>query len=329
MKKVSQSSTATASPGENPAKGGRRLALTLLLVATIAHPCGHAALAAAPWTPAVETNTARLIGQGLPAEDLTDLTQAMVAAGFVEGDIIRIQHQLATARQQDLPLSPLTAKIREGLAKHAGPPSIEQALTRVADRYRQAGQLAASLPGDQEEVVMWQDLLATANAAGLSFADLTELLRLIQQRPNQVGQAEERRLVTASLLAARDMARLTISGPDILAMVELALINQFSAGEIEEFSRIVAGQVQGQSPASLIASFRDALERGSSVAESLRLLAGETTEATASRQGGTSSPSPSSGDDAHGKGQGNGNGSGSGNGQGGGGGGGNGGGKGR
>lgn len=325
MKKISQS----MSPRENSAKGGRRLALALLLVATIAHPCGHAALAAVSWSSAVETNTARLIGQGLPAEDLTDLTQAMVAAGFVEGDIIRIQHQLATAQQHKLPLPPLTAKIREGLAKHAGPSSIEQALTRVANRYRQAGQLAASIPGDQEEVVMWQDLLATANAAGLSFADLTELLRLMQQRPNQAGQTEERRLVTVSLMAARDLARLTVAGPDILAMVELASVNQFSAGEIEEFSRIIAGQMQGQSPANLISRFHAALDQGKSVAECLRQLAEGTTDGTASRQGGPSSPSPSSEEGAHGKGRGNSNGSGNSSGQGGGGNGGNGGGKGR
>ncbi len=328
MKKISQPSTTTVLPGENPAGGGRRLALVLLLVATIAAPCAHAAVTAVPWTAAVETNNARLIGQGLPAEDLTDLTQAMVAAGLIEEDIIRLQQQLASALQHDLPLSPLTDKIREGLAKHAAPASIEQALIRVANRYRQAGQLASSLPGDQENVVMWQDLLATANAAGLSFTDLADLLRLIKQRPNRPGKTEERRLVTASLMAARDMARLTITGDDILAMVDLAVTNQFSAGEIEEFSLIIAGQMQHQSPASLISQCRAALAQENSVAQCLRMLAGGATDGTASRQGGPSSPSTSSEDDGNGKGRGNGNGSGQGGG-GGKGGGGNGGGKGR
>lgn len=335
MKKISQSKWATWRPlvpyqhhGRHVAAALRWLQWQLLLLSAgiITISASPAIVAAASWPTVVEQNTARLIGEGLPVEDLTGITQAMVAAGFAEQVVVRIQEQLYSARQENLPLSPLTDKIREGLAKHASPQSIELALQRVTNRYRQAGQLVAQLPGKKHDILLWHDLLATANAAGLSFTDLAEILRQVQLRQSRADQANDPQLVTASLRAARDMARLTIDRQEIVAIIGLALTKEFKAHEIEELNRIIASQARQETLASLIPRCRASIEQGDSAAASLRLIAVGKTGSDGYQQDTKRTSSGSSEGNAQGNkgrgdgsGSGNGGGSGGGNGQGGGG----------
>ena len=87
----------------------------------------------------------QLVALGVDRGELAELIRGSRAAGFTEGELRRVLRLVVRARLAGLPHVALLDKLREGLAKGAGPEAIERALERRAQLLRQAKSLTDTL----------------------------------------------------------------------------------------------------------------------------------------------------------------------------------------
>lgn len=85
------------------------------------------------------------VALGVPESELSMLVASCREQGYITAEIQRIVGLIAKAKLAGLPHEDLLAKFREGLAKRAGPESVDEAVSRKALTLRRSKDLVDSL----------------------------------------------------------------------------------------------------------------------------------------------------------------------------------------
>ena len=227
-------------------------------------------LSAAPndsWPPAVQSNTERLVQEGLPASDLASITQAMVQARFTERETIRLQNTILQTYRQGLPITPVNQKILEGIAKDAPAGAIILAAERVMTRYQHSLRLAAQLTEERKLANQWGTLIATGNAAGLPFDDMETIIEGVQSRSRTENNSGL--LITETLTTARDMARQSVPPESVTQIITLALKQGFNGQEMRQLNSTFASRSRQNSLETVTRNCLADLQKSSSPTQAL------------------------------------------------------------
>jgi len=242
------------------------LIISILVVIWLPGIC----LSAAPndsWSPELQSNTARLVQEGLPASDLESITQAMVQARFTEREMIRLQNTILQTYRQGLPIAPVNQKILEGIAKNASPGVIILAAERVMTRYQHSLRLAAQLTEEKKLVNQWGTLIATGNAAGLPFEDMETIIEGAHLRSR--ADTNTSLLITETLTTARDMARQSVPPESVTQIITLALEQGFNDQEMRQLNSTFASRSRQNSLETVTRNCLADLQKSSSPTETL------------------------------------------------------------
>jgi len=220
------------------------------------------------WSPAVQSNTARLVQEGLPASELESITQAMIQARFTEREMIRLQNTILQTYRQGLPIAPVNQKILEGIAKDAPAGAIILAAERVMTRYQNSLRLAAQLTEEKKLANQWATLIATGNAAGLPFEDMETIIEGVHLRSradNNTGL-----LITETLTTARDMARQSVPPESVTQIITLALEQGFNDQEMRQLNSTFASRSRQNSLETVTRNCLADLQKSSSPTQALQ-----------------------------------------------------------
>lgn len=167
-----------------------------------------------------------LIERYVPEKDVQRLVSGMVDRGTDAGTIQSVLTTMRQAVDEGLPFHPLMEKAFEGLAKGVDPPRIQDAVLRVAERYRTAYRYVNS-KWSSDATHRLGEPVAEAIAVGLNIEQIDATLTTVIAVPSS-SPKDERTIDRALkvLKTARNLAALGISP----SLVEQVLVNSLRDG---------------------------------------------------------------------------------------------------
>jgi hypothetical protein len=211
---------------------------------------------------AVQDRTREMIRAGVAAADAVQLVQGLHAHRMPEEHMLRALSIVQEAQRDGLPARPVINKALEGMAKQVPPERILQAMEGVSGRYAFSFRLARTLAQRSEHADRWGTLLAEGLAAGLSQDSAAALMALLQEKSGQMKAEDLNELATASLMLARDMARLGVSPATASQVATAALSKGFSVQDIASMHQSLMAQSQTHSPQTLAQGYAAAMLQG-------------------------------------------------------------------
>jgi len=177
----------------------------------------------------------KLVENRISSGDVTMLTGQLMNAGSDQGTVLKIYALMQSAIDQELPVDPILNKAFEGLAKQISPPQSEAALEKVLSRYGHAyRQTESAIPVPKADRAKLGNLAAESMAAGLSSESLQEILNTLKSESSGRKGAGMNELAHATLMSARDMARLGTPSQSISGVLTRALQSGATANDMRQ-----------------------------------------------------------------------------------------------
>ena len=120
-------------------------------------------------------------------DDTSAMLQAMQRYRFTKENTLRVRRMLKDAQQQELPTTPITDKVSEGIAKKIDEDTIVRAAVRVLERYQNAYRRASTLTTDKQLARQLGRTLAGAYTAGLKDEDCARIMTRLRTRTRKNG----------------------------------------------------------------------------------------------------------------------------------------------
>ncbi|UCG08867.1 MAG: hypothetical protein JSV83_09540 [Desulfobacterales bacterium] len=181
----------------------------------------------------VVESTRQLIQSDINRTRAIDVTRAMLQNRFKAQQILKAHKVMMSAYQQGVPLEPIISKAFEGMSKQVQPENIVRAMERVQARYASAYRQARRLTDQKTHLNQMGHIIAAGMSAGMNEKSIEMIVHELQQRSREMKTDQRIALALETFKTARDMARLGVSSPQTVSVVNTALQHQFSAPQMQ------------------------------------------------------------------------------------------------
>jgi hypothetical protein len=210
----------------------------------------------------IRASVRAMINMGIDGDDTLKMTRLMLNNRFREEHILRAHQIVMTARQQDLPLEPVTSKVNEGIAKQVSAEKIVQAMERVRSRFNSAYDQARIMTQDRSRVRDIGNTIAACMTAGMNEEDIERIMNRLQQRSRNMERSEALELGREIFITARDLSRLGLTSQETSDLLVLALKNQYTAREMVTMRNTFMKQSGTSSPAQVANNYTHSFRSG-------------------------------------------------------------------
>lgn len=200
---------------------------------------------------------------GVGFQDAVTFTRRLKDNRFTPADIAKSQEIVITARKSGLPAKPLMDKAYEGISKNVPAGKIIHAMERVRTRYAFAHLQVRNLFGTETGGERTREIIADGLAAGLKPDDVKDIATRIRDRSKETTQDTEG-MSEQTFKAVREMTRLGVQSESARRVVNQALRQKYSAGDMDAMRRAFIRHSKTIAPSALAERFHDAINHGMS-----------------------------------------------------------------
>lgn len=222
-------------------------------------------------TEQVRVSTRQMIRSGINGDDALKMTRLMLQNRFRQEHTLRAHQIIIDAHKEGLPVEPIMSKAYEGMAKQVKDKNIVQAMEKVQSRYSFAYKQANELTPNKAQIRLIGNNIAEGLAAGVNNHDVGRIRDRLQQREQQMTNAQAGDLALETFRFAKDIARLGVSSSLAADLACQALQHHYSFEKMKSMRKSFRTQSRNSSPTTLAERYLDAIRGGRSV-DSLRSL---------------------------------------------------------
>jgi hypothetical protein len=213
-------------------------------------------------TQELKANTREMIRSGINSDDAIKMTKLMLENRFRHQLILEAQHIIMNAQREGLPVGPIMNKAQEGMTKRVQHKSIVQAMERVRSRYAFAYQQAKTITQSRTQMHQIGNTIALGLAAGMNQEDVGRIMERLQHRAQEMTRADAEELARGTFTATRTMARLGVSSEATTELVCQALLNRYTAREMEAMRNSFMTRSRNENPTNLAKSYANEIQGG-------------------------------------------------------------------
>jgi hypothetical protein len=213
-------------------------------------------------TEQLKANTREMIRSGINSDDAIRMTQLMLQNRFRHQLILEAQHIIMNAQREGLPVGPIMNKAQEGMTKRVQHKSIVQAMERVRSRYAFAYEQAKTIAQNRAQMHDIGNTIALGLAAGMNQEDVGRIMERFQHRAQEMSGADAEELARGTFMATRTMARLGVSSEATTELVCQALLNRYTAREMEAMRTSFMTRSRNENPTNLAKSYANEIQAG-------------------------------------------------------------------
>ncbi len=240
----------------------------LLLGGVIGMGAVHASELPANTSDRVTASVQSLVDAGLPHDQSVAITGVMLENNFNDNQVMSVHHLILEAKAQDLPISPLTGKIIEGVSKKIQPDRIVRAVENVQARQAFALNQGKRINRDNAKARNMAEAYAASLAAGLTQKDAKLITGVLVQSASAQNSEDTYALSMATMKTVRDMSRLGVDSGTLTQVISRALNKGFSSDRMNSMRKAFISQAQQTHPDTLAMNFSRAIDRGASFGSS-------------------------------------------------------------
>jgi uncharacterized membrane protein YgcG len=153
-------------------------------------------------------------------------------------------------------------KAQEGMTKRVQHKSIVQAMESVRSRYAFAYQQAKTITQSRTQMHQIGNTIALGLAAGMNQEDLGRIMERLQHRAQEMTRADAEELARRTFMTTRTMARLGVPSEATTELVCQALLNRYTAREMEAMRNSFMTRSRNESPTNLAKSYANEIQGG-------------------------------------------------------------------
>ena len=213
-------------------------------------------------TQELKANTREMIRSGINSDDAIKMTKLMLENRFRHQLILEAQHIIMNAQREGLPAGPIMNKAQEGMTKRVQHKSIVQAMESVRSRYAFAYQQAKTITQRRAQMHQIGNTIAHCLAAGMNQEDVDRIMQRLQHRAQEMSGADAEELARGTFMATRTMARLGVSSEATTELVCQALLNRYTAREMEAMRNSFMTRSRNENPTNLAKSYANEIQGG-------------------------------------------------------------------
>ena len=240
------------------------------------------------WPPQVREAAREMVMAGVPQDDTSRITQAMVQARIQQREIVKIQLMIKAAQETDQDPEPLINKAYEGLAKRVQGQNIVQAMERVRNRYEHAERISTALEPQVRERVRLRETIATGLAAGLQQEDAIRIAEQLRTREKNRDPETQQQMNLECYLTARDLVRHGVASQTAADLVTTSISHNYSSSDMVTMRNLFHEQSKNQEANALAKSYTNGVQDGCPAGE-LSHLGGSQSKGSAGSGSGSSS----------------------------------------
>ena len=211
-------------------------------------------------TEELKANTREMIRTGVNSDDAIKMTKLMLENRFRHQLVLEAQHIIMNAEKEGLPVGPIMNKAQEGMTKRVQHKNIVQAMERVRSRYAFAYQQAETITQHRAQMHQIGNTIAHCLAAGMNQQDVGRIMQSFQHRAQEMTTADAEELARRTFMASRTMARLGVSSKATTELVSQALMNRYTAREMESMRNSFMTRSRNENPANLAKSYANEIQ---------------------------------------------------------------------
>jgi len=238
--------------------------ILLLLGGVIGMGAVHASELPANTSDRVTASVQSLVDAGLPHDQSVEITGVMLENNFNDNQVMSVHHLILEAKAQDLPISPLTGKIIEGVSKKIQSDRIVRAVENVQARQAFSLNQGKRITRDNAKARNMAEAYTASLAAGLTKKDAKSITGVLVQSKSAQDSEDAYALSMATMKTARDMSRLGVNSSILTQVISRALGKGFTADRMESMRQTFIFQAQQTHPDTLAMNFARAIDRGAS-----------------------------------------------------------------
>jgi hypothetical protein len=213
-------------------------------------------------TQELKANTREMIRSGINSDDAIKMTKLMLENRFRHQLILEAQHIIMNAQREGLPAGPIMNKAQEGMTKRVQHKSIVQAMERVRSRYAFAYEQAKTITQSRTQMHQIGNTIALGLAAGMNQEGVGRIMQRLQHRAQEMTRADAEELARGTFMATRTMARLGVSSEATTELACQALLNRYTAREMEAMRNSFMTRARNENPTNLAKSYANEIQGG-------------------------------------------------------------------
>ena len=213
-------------------------------------------------TEELKANTREMIRFGINSDDAIKMTKLMLENRFRHQLILEAQHIIMNAQREGLPVGPIMNKAQEGMTKGVQPENIVPAIERVRSRYAWSYQQAETITQNGAQMHQIGNTIAHCLAAGMNQEDVDRIMQRFRHRTREMTRADAEELAKETFTVTRTMARLGVSSEATTELVCQALLNRYTAREMEAMRNSFMTRARNENPTNLAKSYANEIQGG-------------------------------------------------------------------
>lgn len=200
-----------------------------------------------------------MVNAGVSTDDAEKLSLLMQKSRIGNKHIEAVCKIIAETAQNKLPVTPVTNKLYEGLAKKVPGTAIIRAMGKTLSRYKFGYETAEAVGDNKKQTKSIGDAIAEGLSAGLQKEDVNRILHQLKNRKKDQGSSHHASLVQEALLTARTMSRLGVTSARTGELVCLAIKEDYNARQMKWMHQRFIRETQNVSADKAANQYSDSL----------------------------------------------------------------------